>query len=98
MKKLTLAIPEESHKKLKVLAAQTGQTMVGILLECIEERSREMEAAIEPGEMQPPGGGCNRCGAFAHESDRIKRKRLYFNSEDGWMCRECLEEVEGEEK
>jgi len=46
MKKLTLAIPEESHKKLKVLAAQTEQTMVAILLDCIEERYDEMTKGL----------------------------------------------------
>lgn len=46
MKKLTLAIPAESHKKLKVLAAQTEQTMVSILLECIDERYEEMNKGV----------------------------------------------------
>ena len=96
MKKLTLAIPAESHKKLKVLAAQTEQTMVAILLDCIDERYEEMEAAPDPGEMQPPSGGCDRCDAFAHESYRIKRKKLFFSSEAGWMCRKCLDELENE--
>jgi len=97
MKKLTLAIPAESHKKLKVLAAQTEQTKVAILLDCIDERYEEMEAVPEPGEMQPPGGGCDRCGAFAHESYRIKRKKLLFSSGAGWMCRKCLDELEENE-
>jgi len=46
MKKLTLAITAESHKKLKVLAAQTEQTMVSILLECIDERYEEMDKDV----------------------------------------------------
>ncbi len=43
MKKLTFNISEESHKKLKILAAVTGQTMTQIILESIEKRFAEYE-------------------------------------------------------
>jgi Lon protease-like protein len=36
--KLTLLVPTETHRKLKVLAAQEGKTMTEILLQLIETR------------------------------------------------------------
>lgn len=38
MKKLTMTIPEEVHKKLKLLAIQEDRTMAGIIIEMIEGR------------------------------------------------------------
>ena len=38
MKKLTMTIPEEIHKKLKLLAIQEDRTMASIVIECIEAR------------------------------------------------------------
>lgn len=40
MKKLTLTMPAETHRKLKILAAQEGQTMASIVVECIEARCK----------------------------------------------------------
>ena len=38
VKRLTLRIPEGVHRKLKVIAAAEGKTMVEVLVECIEDR------------------------------------------------------------
>lgn len=38
IKQLTLRMPEEYHRKLKILAACSGKSMTDILLECIDER------------------------------------------------------------
>jgi predicted DNA-binding protein len=51
-KQLTLRLPEESHRKLKILAACTGKSMTEILVCCIDQRlkeclEREMEKVRE---------------------------------------------------
>lgn len=38
VKQLTLRLPEEYHRKLKILAACTGKSMTEILVGCIDER------------------------------------------------------------
>ena len=38
VKRLTLRIEETVHRKLKVIAAAEGKTMVEVLVECIEDR------------------------------------------------------------
>ena len=38
IKRLTLRIPEPVHRKLKVLAAAEGKTMVEIVIECVQHR------------------------------------------------------------
>jgi predicted DNA-binding protein len=38
VKKLTMTIPEEVHKKLKLLAIQEERTMASIVIDCIEAR------------------------------------------------------------
>lgn len=38
IKQLTLRLPAESHRKLKILAACTGKSMTEILVGCIDER------------------------------------------------------------
>ena len=40
MKQLTLKIPTEVHKKLKLLAVQEDRTMASIIVECIEARCK----------------------------------------------------------
>lgn len=40
-KQLTLRLPEESHRKLKILAACTGKSMTEILVCCIDQRLKE---------------------------------------------------------
>lgn len=42
-KKLTLRIPLETHKKLKLLTAETSQSMTNILIDCIDEKYAELE-------------------------------------------------------
>lgn len=38
IKQLTLRLPEEYHRKLKVLAACSGKSMTELLIECIDQR------------------------------------------------------------
>lgn len=38
IKQLTLRLPEEYHRKLKILAACSGKSMTEILVGCIDER------------------------------------------------------------
>lgn len=38
IKQLTLRLPEEYHRKLKILAACSGKSMTEILVACIDER------------------------------------------------------------
>ena len=38
MKKLTLTMPAETHRKLKILAANENRTMASIIIEDIEHR------------------------------------------------------------
>jgi hypothetical protein len=38
IKQLTLRLPEEYHRKLKILAACSGKSMTEILVTCIDER------------------------------------------------------------
>lgn len=38
IKQLTLRLPEEYHRKLKILAACSGKSMTEILVHCIDER------------------------------------------------------------
>jgi predicted HicB family RNase H-like nuclease len=38
IKQLTLRLPEEYHRKLKVLAACSGKSMTDLLIECIDHR------------------------------------------------------------
>ncbi len=38
IKQLTLRLPEEYHRKLKILAACSGKSMTEILITCIDER------------------------------------------------------------
>lgn len=38
VKQLTLRLPEEYHRKLKILAACSGKSMTEILVGCIDER------------------------------------------------------------
>ncbi len=38
IKQLTLRLPEEYHRKLKILAACSGRSMTEILVSCIDER------------------------------------------------------------
>lgn len=38
IKQLTLRLPEEYHRKLKILAACSGKSMTEILVRCIDER------------------------------------------------------------
>ncbi len=44
-KRLTFNIPEDTHHKLKILAAITKHTMTDILIDCIERRYEEQEKA-----------------------------------------------------
>jgi predicted HicB family RNase H-like nuclease len=38
IKQLTLRLPEDSHRKLKILAACSGKSMTEIIIGCIDER------------------------------------------------------------
>ena len=40
-KQLTLRLSEESHRKLKILAACTGRSMTEIMTCCIDERLKQ---------------------------------------------------------
>ncbi len=40
-KTFTVRIPEEVHRKVKVMAADTGQTMTQIILDCVERKFTE---------------------------------------------------------
>ena len=42
-KKLTLLVPLETHKKLKILSSETNRSMARILMDCIDERYVEFE-------------------------------------------------------
>ncbi len=42
-KRLTLLVPFETHRKLKILASATGQSMTKILMDCIDEKYVELE-------------------------------------------------------
>jgi hypothetical protein len=42
IKRLTLRIEEAVHRKLKVIAAAEGKTMVEIVVECIEDRYKNL--------------------------------------------------------
>ena len=37
MKQLTLKLPEESHRAIKMIAAATGKTMTELIIEWIED-------------------------------------------------------------
>jgi len=93
MKKLTLSIPKEAHKKLKVLAAQTEQTMVNVILDCIEDQYEKMEA---PGKMQIPSGGCQNCGAYSDAPYRVWERKLEFEH-DAWLCKKCIRKLDDEQ-
>jgi len=62
-KQLTLRLPEESHRKLKILAACTGKSMTEILICCIDQRlkeclEREMEKARAQEKECAPAQAC----------------------------------------
>jgi predicted DNA-binding protein len=38
MKRLTLDVPEDLHRRLKVLAAKTGKSMLELVLEWVEQQ------------------------------------------------------------
>jgi len=44
-KRLTLQVPLEIQKKLKVLSSETNQSMTKILIDCIDEKYAEFEKA-----------------------------------------------------
>ena len=67
MKKLTLAISEEEHRKLKLIAATKGETMVGIVQKCISERYEKLEEDVE--EINVKLEDSNK------EIDKLKRKK-----------------------
>lgn len=41
IKQLTLRLPADYHRKLKVLAACSGKSMTELLIECIDKRLKE---------------------------------------------------------
>jgi predicted HicB family RNase H-like nuclease len=41
IKQLTLRLPADYHRKLKVLAACSGKSMTDLLIECIDKRLKE---------------------------------------------------------
>lgn len=41
VKQLTLRLPEDYHRRLKVLAACSGKSMTELLIECIDKRLKE---------------------------------------------------------
>jgi len=46
--------------------------------------------------MQPPSGGCDRCGAYSEEPPSMKRKRLGYGEGNEWVCSQCRREVEAQ--
>ncbi len=42
-KRFTLLISSETHRKLKILSSETGQSMTKILVDCIDEKYVEFE-------------------------------------------------------
>ena len=42
-KRLTLLIPLQTHKKLKLLSSETNQSMTKVLVGCIDEKYAELE-------------------------------------------------------
>jgi len=48
-KVLTLRISEEEHRKIKTYAAQTGQTIKELMMECLQQKIREYEEGANKG-------------------------------------------------
>ena len=54
MKKLTLTMPAETHRKLKILAANENRTMASIIIEDIESRWRAGIDLPKPAQEKKP--------------------------------------------
>ncbi|BBD09015.1 toxin-antitoxin system HicB family antitoxin [Desulfovibrio ferrophilus] len=53
-KQLTLRIPQEVHKKLRILAAIKGQTMTEYFIELVEEAYRKDSKDTGPIQLKLP--------------------------------------------
>jgi hypothetical protein len=56
VKQLTLRLPADYHRKLKILAACTGKSMTELLISCIDEKL-ESCLASELARVRPEEGG-----------------------------------------
>ena len=64
LKQLTLRLPEETHRRLKILAACSGKSMTEILTCCIDER---LKGCLER-ELKGVSGDVEHC-APEHRDD-----------------------------
>ena len=49
MTRLTFDVPQDLHRRLKILAATSGKTMRELVLEWIESHVQKQQAADKPG-------------------------------------------------
>lgn len=56
MKQLTIKVPDESHRKLKTIAAISGKTMTDIIVEWIDAEAKRMNIP-EQKQLQLPVPG-----------------------------------------
>lgn len=89
-------IDENLWRKVKSYAALQGISIKELILELLEEEIERLDAEPEPGTMQPPSGGCSRCGAYSNAPYRVLERKLSYEH-GSWYCEKCIEELDDEE-